>query len=196
MVKFLSALLLIGIAVFIFYQFTSPVMTDISGLWAQKAKLNDALENAKKLRAVQETLLTTYGNFAPADLDRLAKLVPDNIDNIKLIIDLNNISRQYNMTVRNTKIKLEEEPKAVVVRRAVGAAAAATPAPAANNLPANKKATVFVDFSVSGPYASFKSFLDDIVRSLRLVDVASVNFAANDKGSYDYNLQIKTYWLK
>jgi hypothetical protein len=196
MVKFLSALLLIGVAIFIFYQFTNPLITEISSLWAQKDKLNDALDNARKLREEQAKLLVTYGNFNPADLERLGKLLPDNIDNIKLIIDVNNIAKPYNMTVKNIKIKLEEEPKTVVVRRPVGAAAPAPVAAPASTMPTNQRGTVFLDFSVTGSYTSFKSFLADLVRSLRLADVVSTSFAANDQGTYDYNVQIKTYWLK
>lgn len=199
MVKFLSALLLVGVAIFIFYQFTNPLISEISDLWAQKSKLNEALDNARKLREVQETLLATYGNFNPTDLERLSKLLPDDIDNIKLIIDINNIAKPYNMTVRNIKIKLEEEPKTVVVRRPAGAAAvtpAATAVSPAPKMPSNQKGTVYLDFSVTGSYTAFKSFLADLVKSLRLADVVSTSFAANDKGSYDYNVQIKTYWLK
>ena len=50
-------------------------------------------------------------------------------------------------------------------------------------------------FTVAGPYLNLKSFIADLTKSLRLVDVASLSMAAGEAG-YTYSFEVKTYWLK
>jgi hypothetical protein len=56
---------------------------------------------------------------------------------------------------------------------------------------------VTLGFSVNGSYGVFQSFLVDLAQSLRVVDITSVTVGAGDRpGSYQYNIEVKTYWLK
>lgn len=182
MIRLLLPLILVVAAGLIFFSFTQPVLERIDGLRLEQAKLNTALDNAKKLHQVQDSLLNTYNGFAPADLDRLNKFLPDSVDNVRLIIDINNIARASGMTIKNVKIKTEEgeEDGAAVI----------------NDTGTDPKGVVVLSFSVSGSYLNFQQFLLDLSHSLRLVDIDSVTFGSNDKGIYDYSVAIRTYWLK
>jgi hypothetical protein len=51
-------------------------------------------------------------------------------------------------------------------------------------------------FSVTASYKTFKNFLGDLERSLRIIDVKTLSFSAGDKDQYEYNLEINSYWLK
>jgi Tfp pilus assembly protein PilO len=182
MMRLLFPLALVVAAGLIFFSFTQPVLQKIDDLRLEQAKLNTALENAKKLRQVQNELLDNYNNFAPADLDRLNKFLPDNVDNVRLIIDINNIAKASGMTIKNVKIKTEEGKED-------GAAVLSADS-------AEPKGVVILSFGVSGSYLNFQQFLSDLSNSLRLVDIDSVTFSSNDKGIYDYAVSIRTYWLK
>lgn len=181
MLRFITPLLLIAIAVGGFLKFTDPVFEEIKTLQAEKDTLNRALGNAKKLREAQDKLLAEFRNIPAEDLNRLNKLLPDNVDNVRLIIDINNIARPYGMTIRNIQIKTDEgRTEDSVIQDG-----------------SDKQGVVTLGFSVSGSYNNFKSFIADLARSLRLVDVTATTFsAAADRDVYDYSVEIKTYWLK
>jgi Tfp pilus assembly protein PilO len=54
-----------------------------------------------------------------------------------------------------------------------------------------------VSFKVDSDYETFVSFLQDVEKSLRIVDVTDLTFTAPDKSTnYDFGITIKTYWLK
>ncbi len=181
MFRLLFPLVLVAAAGLIFFKFTDPILVQVDELKAEKAKLNEGLENAKELRRVLQDLLDTYNSFGQGDIDRLTKFLPDNVDNVRLIIDINNIARPYNMTIRNLRIKADEDK---------GEASVIEGGERMN------KGAVTLGFSVSGSYDNLQAFLDDLARSLRLVDVTSITFSSNDKNLYDYNIEIQTYWLK
>lgn len=181
--------MLLAVAIGGFFKLTEPVLGEIDVLKAERAELNQALDNAKELREVQDSLLAAYREIAPADLDRLNKFLPDNIDNVRLIIDVNNIARQSGMTIKNIKIKTAAgEEESSVIDKSSG-----------NEM---EPESLTLGFSVTGPYTNFQKFLSDLARSLRLVDVEVVGFSATEGASgtvsdvYTYNVEIKTFWLK
>lgn len=184
MIRFLFPLILIIVAVGGYFRFTKPVLSDIDTLRAEREKLNTALDNAKQLRTEQDKLLATYREIPPADIERLTKFLPDNVDNVRLIIDINNIAKKSGMTIKNIKINAGEGKSESSVIGSGGTEAV-------------DKGTVILGFSVSGPYVNFQNFLFDLARSLRLVDIDTVAFAAGEQSdSYTYAVTIKTYWLK
>jgi len=181
MIRFILPLLLIVVAVVGYFKFTTPILATIDTLRVERATLNTALDNAKKLRRVQESLLADYRELPPADLGRLDKFLPDNVDNVRLIIDINNIALKSGMKIKNIRIKTEEgKSEASIIEGGV-----------------TELGTVSFGFSVAGPYTNFQSFMIDLAKSLRLVDVDVVGLATPAEGdNYTYSVEIKTYWLK
>ena len=173
-------LIFIAIAGGIFFWFTNPLMADIDMLKAQATSYNDALTNSRKLIAVRESLLAKENKFAPDDVARLQKMLPDSIDNVRLIIDLSEIARKYGMEVRNVRTTSQGSSSS---NGAIG--------------PDSKRyAALSLAFNVSGSYDTFRRFLADLEKSLRLADVVNVSFSSSDKDFNDYNVQMQTYWLK
>jgi len=181
MMRLIVPLLMVIVAVGLFFKFTDPIFAEIKVLQDRQATLNEGLNNAKKLREVMKDLLDQYNAIPGTDLNNLNKLLPDNVDNVRLIIDIDNIAKPYGMTIKGLKIKMPEEKTAEAVTRDKDNA---------------RQAMVSLSFSVSGDYNRFQSFLSDLSRSLRLVDVSVTGFNSNDKGIYDYNIEVQTYWLK
>jgi Tfp pilus assembly protein PilO len=188
--KYLFPVILILASVGLFFVYTNPSYVAVADLRAQQSSYNEALGNAKQLQAIRDTLVAKY-NALPQDfLDRLTKLMPDNVDNIKLILEINKVAGQYGMQIKNIKYDV------------------AKPAPVAGQFVAQAPATPHKDygefnleFSVEGPYGSFVQFTQSLEQSLRIVDVQSVSFSSSDaspgsKGTYKYDFKIKTYWLK
>ena len=49
---------------------------------------------------------------------------------------------------------------------------------------------------VIGPYKSFISFLGNLEKNLRLIEIERITFIAGDADSYEYNITANTYWKK
>jgi len=181
MTRLIAPLLMVIIAVAIFFQFTDPIFAEIKTIQDRQVTLNEGLNNAKKLRTVMKGLLDQRNLMSETDLNNLNKLLPDNVDNVRLIIDIDGIAKPYGMSIKGLEVKMPEEKTEDAVTRDRDNA---------------KQAMVSLSFSVSGDYNQFQSFLSDLSQSLRLVDVSVVGFNSNEKGIYDYEVEIQTYWLK
>ncbi|MBI2046297.1 MAG: type 4a pilus biogenesis protein PilO [Parcubacteria group bacterium] len=177
--RYFIPIILIIAAIGVFFWLIDPLYKEIGTLGQQVASFNSALEKSKELQAVRDELLSKYNSFAATDLERLEKMLPDNVDNVRLIMDINNIAARYNMSLKNTKITIVDEAKSGLLG------------------PNRKKyGTVQLEFSVSGPYGTFLAFLEDMEKSLRIVDVVGLSFASASKDFYDYTVLLQTYWLK
>jgi hypothetical protein len=158
-------------------------------LLTDKSKLNEALSNAEKLKTKISSLEEAQKNISAEDLAKLDKFIPNQIDNINLIIDINNIAARQNMTIKNVKVRNDLEGGAVGVPNE----GVSTEVAGASR---DSIADTYVSFSVSGSYNSLLSFLDDLANSLRVADVTSLAFSVDDKGVNQYNFEIKTHWVK
>ncbi|MEK7552589.1 MAG: type 4a pilus biogenesis protein PilO [Patescibacteria group bacterium] len=173
--------LILGLAATIFFYFTSPMLDEVKGLEVRKEELTLALESANKLEAKQETLVNQYNAVDLRDLENLDRFLPNNIDNVRLIIDINNIAKKYGLTIRNPNI-LKEEASGSTAGEAGGES--------------GTESSAVMSFGVSSSYEVLKLFLADLARSLRLVDIESLSFTAGDRNLYDYQVSLRTYWLK
>lgn len=181
--KTLLPLLFIIIAGGIFFGFVNPTYTEVKALRAEESTYETALSRSKELQAVRDQLLARYNTFPRESLTRLGRLVPDTIDTVRLILDLDSMAARYGMHIRNVSLNSGASASS---RAAVGEIG---PGDARYDY-------VTLSFSVSGTYDTFRAFLADLESSLRLVDVTSVSFSSTQTGIYDYALAVKTYWLK
>lgn len=169
---FSSILIILGVALFMVY--TDPTYENIKVLRAEEKQFDDAIEKSMELIDIRNSLLGKYNGFSKADLDRVEKLLPDNIDNVRLILDLDGIARSHGVALRNVEVGQT----------------------ATTDGQADPLGHVTLTFSVSSPYNTFQEFLQDLESSLRLVDVKTISFEAGDDGDvYTYNVILETYWL-
>lgn len=179
--RLLIPVALIIAAIALFFGLTSPEWSTVQNKQAEKKGIDEALVSAQKVKKMQDSLLAQVHATDATTLERLNKLLPDGTpDNVQLIIDVNNIALKYgpNMALRNIKVRIDN--------------GTATGKIGPNN---KKYGTAVMNFSVTGPYTALKGFLNDLETSLRLIDVTGLSFVASDKDTYEYNFEIKTYWL-
>lgn len=182
MFRIILPIICIAGAVSIFVFFTNPKYQETKINSAQLDKLADALDKANQLRDIRDRLAEERRNIDPKDLNRITKMIPDSVENIGLIIELNNIARDKGMELLNPSI---EGGGSTGVATDVG--------------PDNKKfGSIRMTFSVNTTYEKFIDFLKELERSLRLVDVTNVSFSAPDSktGRSNFGVTIQTYWLK
>jgi Tfp pilus assembly protein PilO len=175
----------------IFFVYTKPTYDSVRTTRAEMSQYDEALQKAAELQQLKQTLLSRYNAFNPNDVDRIQKLLPDHVDNVRLILDLDSIASRNGMAIQN-----------VVVSNPVSVQGAQT---AIGSLGSSKQKydSVTLSFSTQGPYETFLQFLTDLETSLRIVDLVSLTLtsgaAPTEKGQpsvYGYDVTIRTYWLK
>ncbi len=170
------SIIITGAAAGLFFMKTSPVLDHV----AQLEKTRMAYYNAEQSNAEFQNLLKEKNDIfiriSDSNIKFLDELLPDSIDNVKLIIDINQIASNNGMTIKNISIKGNDNSAIGPDSRPYGIAT--------------------LGFSVSGPYETFQKFLAALETSFRIIDVTSLSFSAGDKNQYDFNLEVKSYWLK
>ncbi len=183
-------IVLIVAAIGLFIGFINPQYQTLLANRQVLAANNSALTNSRQITDVREKLRAKYTAVNPDDIARLQKMLPDSVDNVRLILDLDNMATARGMALRNVKVGDST------------AAAKAPAATAAGGKPAlgpdtNPWGSIQLSFTVSGTYDNFVSYLQDIEHSLRIVDVSALSVKATASGSvYDYDITLRTYWLK
>ena len=172
--------LLIIIAVITFFTFIDPTYKEVKALNIENNQFDQALNRSKELQAIRDKLLSRYNTFSTGDLDRIDKLLPDNVDNVRLILDLDGIASKYGMLVREVVIVKGNEDSGDAVNTGI------------------RIGKIELSFKITAPYEDFKKFVRDLEQSLRIVDIKSLSFKprAENRDLMDFNIVITTYWLK
>lgn len=212
--RFIMPIILIGISVTVFFAFTNPIYGDISKLRAQAESYNAALSNSKELENQRDNLTVKKNAISTEDLNKLQKLLPENIDNIRLILEIEQIALPYGMVLKNVKYSTTDEKEKDTGSPVVGSIQGVG---AAQSSP--KDYGIWdLEFSTAGTYSNFLNFTRDLEKNLRIVDISSIQFSSAATGgsssatggsgssssssttpsseSYKYDFKIKTYWLK
>ncbi len=198
MFKFAVPTILIGLAIAGFFMFTNPLYGDITKLRDQSVSFNEALDNSKSLEAERDKLTEKYNSIDPNSLAKLQKLLPDSVDNIRLILEIEGVASPYGMVLKD--VKYDTTTPATTATPAAGSAAV--------KMNSTDYGTWNLEFSSKGTYSNFLNFLKDLEKNLRIVDISSIDFSSNAEAvnpassnssssdTYTYSFKIKTYWLK
>jgi Tfp pilus assembly protein PilO len=175
------------VAAGIFFAYVSPTWSGSIAATREAITLDDqALAAANQYVAQQNALASARNAIDSADLSRLTTFLPDSVDNVGLILDLNALAARSGFSLSNID---------VISNTASGAKAAS----AQQGLPAAGVSPVgSVDLSLSavGTYASLQSFLAGVERSARLLDVRDLVVKGSETGVYNYQMALRLYWLR
>lgn len=171
----------------VFFSYTKPTYDASGAARAEIAQYDAALTKAAELQKLKQTLLTRFNTFNPAEIERLKKMLPDHIDNVRLILDLDNLAGANGLALQN-----------VVVSTPSGEGQAQT---AAGAISSSKQGydSVTLAFTTVASYETFLKFLSDLQTSLRIVDLVSLRLTPNGSGGsqlYTFDITLRTYWLK
>ena len=179
---------MIVVAVVVFVVFVVPRYDSIKAIRAEDGEYNKALSNARELQAVRDQLLSQYNTMDESNRERLEKLLPENIDNVKLILELDVLATKHGMALRDVQIRESGDETDALV---------ATPIPEEET---KEYGVTGLQLSLEGDYDNFISFLENVERSLRIIDIESVSFASQSNtlatNRYQYEVDLTTYWLR
>ncbi|KND48656.1 MAG: putative pilO [Parcubacteria bacterium C7867-005] len=179
--KSTTSLTLLLISIGIFYTFIDPKYKEVKILRSNAEQFESILSNVEELKEKRSDLLIKYQSIPRVEVDRLAKMLPDNIDTVRLAIDFDSIAAQYGISIKGIQADSSGvDNSAAIIQTGSGA----------------PYEEVSVSFRFVASYDNFRKFMEDIEQSLRVIDVKSVTFQATDNGLYEYSVAIQTYWLR
>ncbi len=193
-----TATILIVLAIGIYFTFTKGMIDQAKAVQVVNAQYSSAIANAEQLIRVRDKVLKAYGDIGDTDKERLEKMIPDTIDNIRLIIDLKGVGLRHGMILNGIKATATgsaggAKPVIVTTQPPVGRAGTMTPV---SSIATPTLDNVTVSFDVTAPYLEFISFLQDLEANLRIMDISRLTMTADDTGQYHFGVELKTYWLR
>ena len=194
MTKYIIPTILIGIAVALFFGFAGPLYNDIKEIRVLSASYDEALGNSKALEAERDKLTNKYNSLDPEKIDRLEKLMPDNIDNIRTILEIEKVALRYGMVLKDVKYDTLDTKKGESASEKASQASSSKGTYGVWNM----------SFTTEGTYENMIRLLGGLEGNLRLIDISSIDFSSEGVSgldpdvpiSYKYQFNIKTYWLK
>ena len=166
-----------------------PQYKEIQELQKKSGELEQVLANARKLQSLRDDLLEKRNSLNQSDLVRLEKMIPDNVDNVKLILELQNVANQYNLQIETANTEKEDEVAPGPEKKEKKEASLV-------DIESRDYGIITLNFNLSGSYQNFLSFLRDIQRNLGVTDIRNVGFASSGTDTYNFQLSLDTYWLK
>ena len=186
-----TALILVAIAIAIYFTYTQGAISDNTTISDTNSQYLVAINNSKSLSSVRDTVQTQYNNLSLEDRDRLDKILPTSVDNIHLIVDVSKMANRYGFALRNIKATVGQDASASGGQQNPPSSASSSLLDVSLSM-----ATVNLSFDTTAPYDKFILFLQELEKSLRIMDVTKLSVKANDTGAYDFSVSITTYWLK
>ena len=190
MMRPLLSLTCVAGAVALFFLYTKPAYDTLQLTKGKIGEYDIALDKATQLQRLKQSLLSRYNAFSAQDIDRLHKLLPDHVDNVRLVLDLDTLASKHGLALQNVVISNSSN-------------AANTLAPQKNTIGPTGQTfdSLTLRFSTIGSYDRFVSLISDIEKSLRIVDIVDLSIKEDSSSSgteplYRFDITLRTYWLK
>lgn len=179
------ALIFILIALGLFFGYIQPTWAgDIAATQRQIDSYDSALVAASRF-STNEAALEQKRNEIPQDkVDRLTTFLPDSVDNVQLILDLNALATRSGVTISD--FTTGETPNDTTQAAQGGFA---------GNANASTIDSLTLSVRAVGSYDAFRAFLAGVEQSLRPLDVQVISITDSETGVYTYDMTIKFYWL-
>jgi len=163
------------------YAFIYPTVGEISALMDERQKQEDYLEMISKIEIKKNELLTEYNNISVDDKKYIATILPDSFDFIRLISQIDTIGSKYGVSIDKTSFKESSGSSGDSISEAG---------------PQKSYQSATISFSFDASYNQFNSFMDDLGKSLRILDIKSMKLSSKETGVYSYDVEFEVYWLK
>lgn len=186
----------------LFFGYIQPTLNgSIAELNAEIQDLDTALLAAKQFKQKEVELTRARSQIAPEQLARLESFLPDSVDNVQLIVDLNSLAARSGVSLSDFDIQggtsdanSTQAAGSAPVDPAATAAASASSVLGANL--AEPVDTLELSVAATGSYAAFRTFLAGVEQSLRPLDIMELSVEDSATGVYTYDMTFRLYWLR
>ncbi len=169
--------LALTVAIGIFFGYVNPAWSgEIAAAKAAITSADAALAAAAEYTAQQSQLTSARNAIDPKDLARLATFLPDSVDNVRLILDLDALAARSGLALSNIDVADASSSNVKTDANPVG--------------------SVDLTLSAIGTYSALRGFLEGVEKSGRLLDVHDLTVKGSSTGAYTYQMMVRLYWLR
>ena len=185
MFKTLTPLLGMLIAVGLFFAYIRPTFGEIRAIQADAAQYTEAVAKAAELRERIAALSAERSAIALSDLERLTAFIPERVEDVRVLIDLDALARTHSLVLGDIKVDTAED--------------SVNDADVSPGTPALRERAEYaahdITFSVTGVYEDFRSFLHDLERSLAFMEVTEISFESSEGDAVAFTVGVRLYSL-
>lgn len=176
---FFSFVLALGL----FFAYTAPLWTGaVAASKAAIAQDTTALASAKHYVARENELAQQRDAIDPTALARLATFLPDSVDNVGLILDIDALAAHSGLALASIDV--------------ANSSAGGQNAVSADGTTPGPIGTIDLTLAATGTYNALQTFLAGVERSERLLDVRDITVKSAATGVYTYQVTLRLYWLR
>lgn len=199
MAKTLTPIISMLIALALLLTYVKPSFEEIKSVQSETQDYTEAIDRSEALHARVNELIMRQNSFSPADLERLEALLPDQIKEVSLMLDIDALSKRHNLTFGNILLENTGEDNVKPLPETVTRSVLRDPG---NPAAGSREETVTIpryytpvdiSFAVTGTYTDFKSFIADLERSLVLMDIMDLTVSATEGDLTTYSVTTRLY---
>ena len=98
--RIIFSIIRIAAGVLIFVFLVLPIKTQVDDLKSKKTELNTTESNAREFAALGQDVIGRFQSLDPAQVERLKKMIPDTVDNVRFVNDVNGIAKRSGMILK------------------------------------------------------------------------------------------------
>lgn len=183
---FITIILLLG-SVLLGLFYLGPNFTHFRTLQKEVADLRNISAELDELIENRDALLDLINSVSRGDLGRIGEALPQGANSSEFLVTLEALAKRNNLVLRRVDLASPQEAQTRGGQPKPGGISN-PPAPATvKELP--------ISMSVAGSYESFKQFLAELERNLRIADVESLSFTSPAlPAQFEFSIRGKTYY--
>jgi Tfp pilus assembly protein PilO len=176
-------------AVALFLVYVQPTYSGSIAMLSTEIKdLDTALDAARSFKDKEVALTQERNSLSAEQLTRLEAFLPDSVDNVQLIVDLNSLAARSGVTLSDFSIEGDSaagDDTAPVAEETTLALDSGEPTD-----------TLELSVAATGSYEAFRTFLAGVEQSLRPLDIIELTVEDSETGVYTYDITFRIYWLR
>lgn len=177
----------------IFAGYIHPTVTgDIAAARAEIKKYDAALSASTRYEQKQVQLANEQQALPADGIARLEQYLPDSVDNVQLILDLDSLASRSGLTITNFNTT---ESAVSITGDGADSAEGGVAGQVLSIDPSKPYESLDLSITASGSYAQMRAFIDGVESSLRPLDLIQFQLTDSPTGVYKYQMTFRLYWL-
>jgi hypothetical protein len=153
----------------------------LQSLIDQKQGYANTLATIGSIETKKNELATKFGNITETEKKDIETFLPNSLNLVRFISQIDAVAANSGISIGNISSK---------------DTTLAAGEPVEGVTPQGTYNTALIGFSFLASYEAFNAFMNELEKSMRILDINSVKLTSKDKGIYAYDVEFKTYWLK
>lgn len=185
---FITIIFLFGTLVVVFF-YLGPEWQTFRGIQKEISGLSRISSELDEIAEERDTLIELINTISAEELARINTSLPQGAHAADFLVFLERLTAEHGVVLKSVDLASFTEEKRGISGQPTPGGTVLIPAPSqtVKEFP--------VTIQISGTYESFKAFLENLEKNLRLVDVDSFSFISQgDTKIIDFSIKAKTYY--